>query len=168
MCSLAWHVRLKLYHSEGESQNISDKDPPVNPTSSVIGLQTDNIIHTTNTNATEDTKFLDSIQTKFVKQEFSHALHEPVTSLRIKEEQVTRNLPEMTVIPNAMEYRDIKAKLDHGELAGSKFEMDSEFEADDKDLQDSLSPGGHVNLEDTRQSSSAYPSLHDKEDDFLC
>uniref|UniRef100_A0A6J0TDN8 Lysine-specific demethylase RSBN1L isoform X1 n=1 Tax=Pogona vitticeps TaxID=103695 RepID=A0A6J0TDN8_9SAUR len=168
VCSLAWHVRLKLYHSEGENQTIGDKDPPTNPASSVIGLQIDNIIHTANTNATEDTKFVDSMQTKLVKQDFSDTLHEPVTSLQIKQEQITINLPQKTVIPNAMEYRDIKAKLDHGQLAGSKFEMDSEFEADDKDLQDSLCPGGYVNLEDTRQSSSAYPSLHGKEDDFLC
>ncbi|XP_062990275.1 lysine-specific demethylase RSBN1L [Elgaria multicarinata webbii] len=169
VCSLAWHVRLKLYHSEGENQSIYEKAPPTDPTSTVVGLQTDNVIHTANINASEDTKFLGSLQTKYVKQEFSCTQHEPAASLQIKEESVTVNLPEKTIVSNAMECQNVKAKLDHGQLTGSKFETDSEFEPDDKDLQDSLCPGRHVNLEDTRQSSSAYPSLHGKqEDDFLC
>ncbi|XP_033019399.1 lysine-specific demethylase RSBN1L isoform X2 [Lacerta agilis] len=168
VCSLAWHVRLKLYHSEGENQNIYEAGLPTDPTSSAIGLQTDSVIHAASINASEDTKFSGILQTKYVKQEFS-CTHEPAVSFQNKEEPIIVNLPEKTVAPNVMECQNVKAKLDHGQLTGSTFETASEFEPEDKDLQGSLGLGGHVNLEDTRQSSSAYSSLHGKqEDDFLC
>ncbi|XP_025029004.1 round spermatid basic protein 1-like protein [Python bivittatus] len=169
VCSLAWHVRLKLYHSEGENQTIYEKDPQTDPTSSVTGLQTDSIIRPVDINASEDTKFLSSLQTKYVKQEVSHTQHESAFSLQNKEEPVTVNLPEKMVASSAVECQKVKARLDHVQLTGSRLETDSEIELGDKYLQDSLCPRGHVNLEDTRQSSSAYPSLHGKqEDDFLC
>ncbi|KAM6437592.1 lysine-specific demethylase RSBN1L isoform 1-T1 [Liasis olivaceus] len=169
VCSLAWHVRLKLYHSEGENQTIYEKDPQTDPTSSVTGLQTDSVIRPVDINASEDTKFLSSLQTKYVKQEVSHTQHESALSLQDKEEPVTVNLPEKMVASSAVECQKVKARLDHVQLTGSRLETDSEIELGDKYLQDSLCPGGHVNLEDTRQSSSAYPSLHDKQDDdFLC
>ncbi|XP_066489899.1 lysine-specific demethylase RSBN1L [Tiliqua scincoides] len=169
VCSLAWHVRLKLYHSEGEKQSIHEKSPPTEPTSLVIGLQADNVMQSANKNASEDTKFSGSLQTKHMKQEFSRMQHEPAASHRIKEESITVNLPEKTVALNAMECQNVKAKLDHVQLTRSKFEPDSELESDDKDSQDRLCPGGQVSLADTRQSSSTYPSLHGKqEDDFLC
>nr|XP_060634299.1 lysine-specific demethylase RSBN1L [Anolis sagrei ordinatus] len=169
VCSLAWHVRLKLYHSEGENQTVYDKDPPTDPTTSLVGLHTDDVIHTANRNASEDTKFLGSIQTKYIKQEFSCMQHEPSVSLKSKEEPATVNPHEKTTATNAVDCWDVKAKLDHGQLSGSRFELDSEFEQDERDLEDNLCRGSHVNLEDTRQSSSAHPSLHVKqEDDFLC
>nr|XP_034983316.1 lysine-specific demethylase RSBN1L isoform X2 [Zootoca vivipara] len=167
VCSLAWHVRLKLYHSEGENQSIYEAGLPTDPTSSAIGLQTDSVIHAASINASEDTKFSGILQTKYVKQEFS-CTHEPAASFQNKEEPIIVNLPEKTVAPNVMECQNVKAKLDHGQLTGSTFETVSEYEPEDKDLQDSLGLGGHVNLEDTRQSSSAYSSLHGKQDDFLC
>lgn len=169
VCSLAWHVRLKLYHAEGENQSIHEKRPPTEPTSLVMGLQADNVIQSANRNASEDTKFSGSLQTKLTKQEFSRMQHEPAASHRIKEEPITVHLPEKTIALTAMECQNVKAKLDHVQLTGSKFEPDSEFETDDKDSQGRLCPGGHVSLEDTRQSSSTYPSLHGKQkDDFLC
>ncbi|XP_053112411.1 lysine-specific demethylase RSBN1L isoform X3 [Hemicordylus capensis] len=169
VCSLAWHVRLKLYHSEGENQSIHEKGPPTEPASVVLGLQADNVIHSAYKNSSEDTKFLGSLQTKCIKQEFSRTQHEPTASHRSKEEPFTVNLPEKTMAPNPMECQNVKVQLDHVQLTGCKFETDSEFEPDDKDSQDSLCLGSLVNLEDTRQSGSAYPSLHGKqEDDFLC
>lgn len=169
VCSLAWHVRLKLYHSEEENQSIHEKGPPTEPTSLVIGLQADNIMQSANKNASEDTKFSGSLQTKHVKQDFSRTQHEPAASHRIKEEPVTVNVPQKTVAPNPMECPNVKAKLDHVQLTRSKYEPDSEFKPDDKDSQDRLCPEGQVSLEDTRQSSSIYLNLHGKqEDDFLC
>uniref|UniRef100_A0A8D0CBF2 Round spermatid basic protein 1 like n=1 Tax=Salvator merianae TaxID=96440 RepID=A0A8D0CBF2_SALMN len=69
VCSLAWHVRLKLYHSEGENQSICEKGAPTDPESSLIGLQTDNVIRTENMKPSEDTKFSGSLQTKYIKQD---------------------------------------------------------------------------------------------------
>ncbi|XP_067420632.1 lysine-specific demethylase RSBN1L isoform X2 [Emydura macquarii macquarii] len=172
VCSLAWHIRLKLYHSEGEvSQNTSiyEAGTSADPMSSVIGLQTDNIICTISKNTSEDTKFSDALQTKYVQQEFTQIKHEPIASHRNKEKSMNVDLPEKTVAPNDMECQNVKGKLDNVELTGFKFEVDSKFEPGNKDLQDKLCSGSHINLYDTRQQGSTYPNLHgQREDDFLC
>ncbi|XP_039373777.1 lysine-specific demethylase RSBN1L isoform X3 [Mauremys reevesii] len=172
VCSLAWHIRLKLYHSEGEvSQNAStcEAGTSADPMSSVIGLQTDNIICTISKNTSEDTKFSDTLQTKYVQQEFTQIKHELIASHRIKEESMNVNLPEKTLAPNDMECQNIKGKFDNIELTGFKCEVDSKFEPGNNDLQDKLCSGSHISLYDTRQQGSTYPNLHgQREDDFLC
>ncbi|XP_038258878.1 lysine-specific demethylase RSBN1L isoform X4 [Dermochelys coriacea] len=171
VCSLAWHIRLKLYHSEGEvSQNAStyEAGTSADPMSSVIGLQTDNVICTISKNTSEDTKFSDTLQTKYVQQEFTQIKHELIASHRIKEESMNVNLPEKTMAPNDMECQNVKGKLDNVELTGFKCEVDSKFEPGN-DLQDKLCSGSHISLYDTRQQGSTYPNLHgQREDDFLC
>ncbi|XP_050792800.1 lysine-specific demethylase RSBN1L isoform X2 [Gopherus flavomarginatus] len=171
VCSLAWHIRLKLYHSEREvSQNAStcEAGTSADPMSSVIGLQTDNIC-TISKNTSEDTKFSDTLQTKYVQQEFTQIKHELIASHRIKEESMNVNLPEKTLAPNDMECQNIKGKFDNIELTGFKCEVDSKFELGNNDLQDKLCSGSHINLDDTRQQSSTHPNLHgQREDDFLC
>ncbi|XP_019399517.1 PREDICTED: round spermatid basic protein 1-like protein [Crocodylus porosus] len=172
VCSLAWHIRLKLYHSEGDcSQNSSthEADAPADPMSSVTGLQTGSRICTIGRNTSEDTKFSDALQTKYIQQEFTQIKHELVSSHRIKEESMNVDLPEKTVAPNDMERQNVKTKLDHVELTEFKFEADSKFQSGNKDLQDKLCPGSHLSLDDTRQHGSTYPNLHgQREDDFLC
>lgn len=164
VCSLAWHVRLKLYHSEGEHKTIHEKGPPTEPTSLMLGVQSDCATHTENKNSSEETKFLGNLHSKYVKQEFSCTHPEPAASHWIKEEPIKANLPEKTMAPNTTEYQNVNAKLGHVQS-----ETDSEFEPDDKDLQDSLCPEDPVHPEDTRQSSPAYSSPHSKrEEDFLC
>ncbi|KAL8219261.1 UNVERIFIED_CONTAM: Round spermatid basic protein 1-like protein [Gekko kuhli] len=164
VCSLAWHVRLKLYHSEGEHKTIYEKGPPTEPTSSMLGLQIDSVIHAENKNSSEETKFLGSLHSKYVKQEFSCTHPEPAASHWIKEEPMKVNVSEKTMALSATEHQNVNAKLGHVQS-----ETDSEFEPDDKDLQDSLCPEDCMNLEDTRQSSPAFSSLHGKrEEDFLC
>ncbi|XP_034621784.1 lysine-specific demethylase RSBN1L isoform X1 [Trachemys scripta elegans] len=172
VCSLAWHIRLKLYHSEGDvSQNAStyEAGTSADPMSSVIGLQTDNIICTISKNTSEDTKFSDTLQTKYVQQEFTQIKHELIASHRIKEESMNVNLPEKTLAPNDMECQNVKGKFDNVELTGFKCEVDSKFEPGNNDLQDKLCSGSHISLYDTRQQGSTYPNLHGhREDDFLC
>ncbi|XP_037745150.1 lysine-specific demethylase RSBN1L isoform X5 [Chelonia mydas] len=171
VCSLAWHIRLKLYHSEGEvSQNAStyEAGTSADPMSSVIGLQTDNVICTISKNTSEDTKFSDTLQTKYVQQEFTQIKHELIASHRIKEESMNVNLSEKTMAPNDMECQNVKGKLDNVELTGFKCKVDSKFEPGN-DLQDKLCSGSHISLYDTRQQGSTYPNLHgQREDDFLC
>ncbi|XP_051493729.1 lysine-specific demethylase RSBN1L isoform X2 [Apus apus] len=172
VCSLAWHIRLKLYHSEEElSQNTStvEAETSADPKSSVIGLQTDSRICTTSKNTSEDTKFSDALQTKYLQQEFMSIKHEPIASHRIKEEPMNVDLAVKTAAPNDTGGQNVQTKLDHVELTGFKLEMDSKFEPGNKDLQGKLCPGGHVHPDDTRQHSSSYPKLHgQREDDFLC
>ncbi|KAM6137401.1 lysine-specific demethylase RSBN1L [Pterocles gutturalis] len=172
VCSLAWHIRLKLYHSEEEpSQNTStvEAGTSADPKSSVIGLQSDNRICTISKNTSEDTKFSDALQTKYLQQEFMPIKHEPIASHRIKEEPMNVDLSEKTVAPNDVGGQNVQTRLDHVELTAFKLEMDSKFEPGSKDLQGKLCPGGHVHPDDTRQRSSSYPKLHgQREDDFLC
>ncbi|XP_075782793.1 lysine-specific demethylase RSBN1L isoform X2 [Pelodiscus sinensis] len=171
VCSLAWHVRLKLYHSEGEvSQNASTYEAGISadPMSSVIGLQTDKIICTISKNTSEDTTFSDTLQTKYVKQEFTQIKHELTASRRIKEESMNVDLPEKTMAPNDTERQNVKGKLDNVELTAFKYEVDSKFEPGN-DLQNKLCSGSHISLYDTRQQGSTYPNQHgQREDDFLC
>ncbi|KAF1663636.1 Round spermatid basic protein 1-like protein, partial [Aptenodytes patagonicus] len=172
VCSLAWHIRLKLYHSEEElSQNTStvEAGTSTDPKSSVIGLQTDSRICTMSKNTSEDTKFSDALQTKYLQQEFMPIKHEPIASHRIKEEPMNVDLAEKTVAPNDIGGQNVQTRLDHIELTAFKLEMDSKFEPGNKDLQGKLCPGGHIHPDDTRQHSSSYPKLHgQREDDFLC
>ncbi|XP_068257750.1 lysine-specific demethylase RSBN1L isoform X4 [Nyctibius grandis] len=172
VCSLAWHIRLKLYHSEEElPQNTStvEAGTSADPKSSVIGLQTDSRICTISKNTSEDTKFSDALQTKYLQQEFMPMKHEPIASHRIKEEPMNVDLAEKTVTPNDIGGQNVQTRLDHVDLTGLKLEMDSKFEPGNKDLQGKLCPGGHIHPDDTRQQSSSYPKLHgQREDDFLC
>ncbi|XP_059672437.1 lysine-specific demethylase RSBN1L [Gavia stellata] len=172
VCSLAWHIRLKLYHSEEElSQNTStvEAGTSADPKSSVIGLQTDSRICTISKNTSEDTKFSDTLQTKYLQQEFMPVKHEPIASHRMKEEPMNVDLAEKTVAPNDVGGQNVQTRLDHVELTAFKLEMDSKFEPGNKDLQGKLCPGGHIHPDDTRQHSSSYPKLHgQREDDFLC
>ncbi|XP_030147417.4 lysine-specific demethylase RSBN1L isoform X2 [Taeniopygia guttata] len=171
VCSLAWHIRLKLYHSEEElSQNTNtvEAGTSADPKSSVVGLQTDRIC-TVSKDTAEDTKFPDALQTKYLQQEFLPIKHEPLASLRVKEEPMNVDLVEKTVTPNDVGGQNVQARLGHAELTSLKLEMDSKFETCNKDLQGKLCSGGHVHPDDTRQPSSSYPKLHgQREDDFLC
>ncbi|KAM6292143.1 lysine-specific demethylase RSBN1L isoform 2-T2 [Porphyrio hochstetteri] len=172
VCSLAWHIRLKLYHSEEElSQNTSTVEvgTSADTKSSVVGLQTDSRVCTTSKNTSEGTKFSDALQAKYLQQEFMPIKHEPVTSHRIKEEPMNVGLAEKTVAPNDVRGQNVQTRLDHVELTAFKLEMDSKYEPGNKDLQGKLCPGGQVHPDDTRQHSSSYPKLHgQREDDFLC
>ncbi|XP_010209328.1 PREDICTED: round spermatid basic protein 1-like protein [Tinamus guttatus] len=171
VCSLAWHIRLKLYHSEEElSQNTStlEAGTSADPKSSVIGLQTDSRICTSK-NTSGDTKFSDALQTKYLQQELTSIKHEPIASHRIKEESMNVDLAGKTVAPNDTEGQNVQTRLDHTELTPFKFEADSKLEPGNKDIKDKLCPGSHIHPDDTRQHSSSYPNLHgQREDDFLC
>ncbi|KAM3833656.1 lysine-specific demethylase RSBN1L isoform 2-T2 [Vipera latastei] len=171
VCSLAWHVRLKPYHSEAaENQTACETDPPTDPTSSVPGLPTGSAIHPTDIQASEETKFSSSLQTNYVKQEVPCGPHEPALSFQNPEEPHSVDFPEKMTASRAAECQKAKSRLDHAHLAGWRLETDSNPEPGHKYTPDSMCPGGgRVNQEDTRQRSSTYPSLHGKpEDDFLC
>ncbi|XP_055566705.1 lysine-specific demethylase RSBN1L isoform X1 [Falco cherrug] len=172
VCSLAWHIRLKLYHSEEElSQNAStvEAETSADTKSSVVGLQTDSRICTMSKNTSEDTKFSDALQTKYLQQEFMPIKHEPIASHRIKEEPMNVDLAEKTVAPKDVGGQNVQTRLDHVELTAFKLEVDSKCEPGSKDLQGKLCSGGHVHPDDARQHSASYPKLHgQREDDFLC
>ncbi|XP_038596840.1 lysine-specific demethylase RSBN1L [Tachyglossus aculeatus] len=168
VCSLAWHIRLKLYHSEGDtSQNAATREASTSPdpTSSVLGLHSDHTICTLSETAS-DSHFSDTLHTEY---EFQPIKHEPIASLKIKEEPMNVNILEKTVTPNNTDYQKGRGKSDHVEFTEFKFGGDLKFETGNKDLQEKLGPGRHISLDDTRQHSSSHPSLDRKgDDDILC
>ncbi|PNJ58316.1 RSBN1L isoform 2 [Pongo abelii] len=165
VCSLAWHIRLKLYHSEEDtSQNTATHETGTSSdsTSSVLGLHTDMICAVSK--ASLDSVFSDKLHSKYELQQIKH---EPIASVRIKEEPVNVNIPEKTRALNNMDGKNVKAKLDHVQFTEFKIDMDSKFENSNKDLKEELCPG-NLSLVDTRQHSSAHSNQDKKDDDILC
>ncbi|XP_020042853.1 lysine-specific demethylase RSBN1L isoform X1 [Castor canadensis] len=139
VCSLAWHVRLKLYHSdEDTSQNIATHEigTSPDPTSSVLGPHTDNMISAVSKTPL-DSVFSDKLHSKYDLQRIKH---EPIASVRVKEEPVNVNIPEKTAAPNIMDVKNIKAKLDHVQFTEFKIDMESKFENSNKELKEELCP----------------------------
>ncbi|XP_014444838.1 round spermatid basic protein 1-like protein [Tupaia chinensis] len=167
VCSLAWHVRLKLYHSEEDaSQNTAIHEAGRSPdsTSSALGHHTEKMICAVSKDSL-DSVLSDKLHSKYELQQIKH---EPITSVRIKEEPVNVNVPEKTRAPNNMDGKNIKAKLDRVQFTEFKIDMDSKFENSKTDLKEELCPGSLLNVVDTRQHGSAHSNQDRKDDDILC
>ncbi|XP_064431443.1 lysine-specific demethylase RSBN1L isoform X2 [Mirounga angustirostris] len=167
VCSLAWHVRLKLYHSEEETaQNTATHETGTSPdsTTSVLGPHTDHVICAVSKTSL-DSNFSDKLHSK---SELQLIKHEPIAAVRIKEEPVNVYIPEKTRAPNNTDGKNVKAKLDHVQFTEFKIDMDSKFENSNKDLKEELCPGSLISLVDTRQHSSAPSNQDRKDDDILC
>uniref|UniRef100_G3UKN3 Round spermatid basic protein 1 like n=1 Tax=Loxodonta africana TaxID=9785 RepID=G3UKN3_LOXAF len=163
VCSLAWHVRLKLYHSEDDtSQNTADHETSTSSdaTSSVLGPHTDNVICAVSKTSL-DSVFSDKLHSKY---ELQRIKHEPIASVRIKEEPVNVSISEKTRASNNMDSKNIKGKLDHVHFT----DVDSKFENSNKDLKEELCAGSRISLVDTRQHSSTHLNQDRKDDDILC
>ncbi|XP_053409866.1 lysine-specific demethylase RSBN1L isoform X1 [Nycticebus coucang] len=164
VCSLAWHVRLKLYHLEADtSQSTHETGTSSDFASSVLGLHTDTTICAVRKSSL-DSVFSDKLHSKYELQQIKH---EPTTSLRIKEEPVNVNIPEKTRAPNNMDGKNVRTKLDHVQFAEFKINTDSKFE-NNKDLREELHSGSLISLVDSRQRSSAHSNQDRKDDDILC
>ncbi|XP_069852439.1 lysine-specific demethylase RSBN1L isoform X1 [Dipodomys merriami] len=164
VCSLAWHVRLKLYHSEEDtSQNAVTHETGISPdpTSSVLGTHTDNMICAVSKTSL-DSVLSDKVHSKY---DLQHLKHEPVASVRIKEEAVNVTISEKTRALNNMDGKNVKAKLDHVQFTEFKINVDSKFE-NSKELKEELCPRSLTSLADTRQHSSIH-SNQDRKDDIL-
>nr|KAF6419319.1 round spermatid basic protein 1 like [Rousettus aegyptiacus] len=166
VCSLAWHVRLKLYHSEEDTaQNTAPHETGTSPDSisSVLGPHTDMICAVSKTSL--ESVFSDKFQSKYEVQQIKH---EPIASIRISEEPVNVYVPEKTIAPNNMDGKNVKTKLDHVQFTEFEINVDSKFENSNKDLKEELCPGSLKSLVDTRQHSSAHSNQDRKDDDILC
>ncbi|XP_077011192.1 lysine-specific demethylase RSBN1L [Tamandua tetradactyla] len=167
VCSLAWHIRLKLYHSEEDtSQNAATHGTGTlpDPTASVLGPHTDSTICTVSKTSL-DSAFSDILHSKYELQQIKH---EPVPSVRIKEETVNVNISEKTRVPNSTDGKNIKAKLDHVQFTEFKIDVNSKFGNTNKDLKEEFCSGSHMSPADTRQHSSAHSNQDRKDDDILC
>ncbi|KAM6201273.1 lysine-specific demethylase RSBN1L [Rhynchocyon petersi] len=162
VCSLAWHVRLKLYHSEDEnSQNLATQETN---TSSVLEPHTDSLMCTVSKTST-DSVFLDKLHPKYELQKMKQ---EPIASIRIKEEPMNVNVSEKTRTCNNVDGKNVKTKLDHVQFTEFKAEVDSKSENTNKDLKENLCAGSQISIIDTRQHSSKHSNQDRKDDDILC
>ncbi|EHA97309.1 Round spermatid basic protein 1-like protein, partial [Heterocephalus glaber] len=167
VCSLAWHVRLRLYHSEEDvSQSTATHETGTSPDStSVVPLpHTDSVICAVRKTSL-DSVSSDKLHSKY---ELEQIKHEPNASIRIKEEPVNINISEKTRAPTNMDGKNIRAKLDHVQFTEFKIDMDSNFGNSNKELKEELSPGSLISLVDTRQHSSAHSNQDRNDDDILC
>ncbi|XP_004676957.1 PREDICTED: round spermatid basic protein 1-like protein [Condylura cristata] len=166
VCSLAWHVRLKLYHSEDDSaQNIASHETGTLPdsASSVLGPHTDNMTCAVSKTSL-DSIFSDKLHPKY---ELQQNKHEPIASVRIKEEAMNIHITEKTRAPNNMDGKNVKAKLDHVQFTEFKIDADSKFENNNKGLKEESCPGNLLSLVDKRHSS-AHSNQDRKDDDIVC
>nr|XP_051705685.1 lysine-specific demethylase RSBN1L [Oryctolagus cuniculus] len=167
VCSLAWHVRLKLYHSEEDtSQNTATHETGTSPdcSSSVPGPHPDST-RCAGSKTSVDSGFSDKLHSKY---ELQQTKHEPIASVRIKEEPGNVNISEKTRASNNMDGKNVKGKLDHVQFTEFKIDVDSKFENSSKESKEELCPGSLINLIDTRQPSSAHSNQDGKDDDILC
>ncbi|CAO2617120.1 Lysine-specific demethylase RSBN1L [Lemmus lemmus] len=165
VCSLAWHVRLKLYHAEEDTCHSAvthETCMSSGPKSSVLEPHTD-IICAVN-QASSDSVFSDKLHSQY---EFQQIKHEPIAPTRTKEDPLRVNTAEKTRTPNSTEGKTVKTKLDHVQFSGFQIDVHSKFEDSNKDLKEELCPGSLINVVDTRQHSSVH-SDQDKNDDNLC
>lgn len=125
VCSLAWHVRLKLYHAEDtcHSTVTHEQGMPSGPASSVLGPHTENP-------ASSDSVLSDKLQSKSESQQITH---EPVVPLPIKREPATVTVPEKTRAPNNTEGRSGRAKGEHVQFSEFQLDVDSKSESTNRD-----------------------------------
>ncbi|XP_054997058.1 lysine-specific demethylase RSBN1L [Sorex araneus] len=167
VCSLAWHVRLKLYHSDEDTvQNTTTHVTGTlsDSTSSVLGPCIDNMASAVSKSSL-DLVLSDKLHSTHELQQIKH---EPMSSVRIKEEPMNVCISEKTRAQNNMDSKNVKAKLDHVQFTEFEMDMDSKFENSNKDLKEELCPGSHISLVDTRQHNSAHSNQDRKDDDILC
>ncbi|XP_060052328.1 lysine-specific demethylase RSBN1L isoform X2 [Erinaceus europaeus] len=164
VCSLAWHVRLKLYHSEEDiAENTATYETgTVSDSTSVLEPHTDNTVCAVS--KTLEPIFSDKLQSK---HELHQMKHEPIASVQIKEEPMNVYISEKIRTPNNVDGKNVKAKLDHVQFTEFKIDMDSKFE-NNKNLKEELCPGSLINVVDTRQHSSAHSNQDRKDDNVLC
>uniref|UniRef100_A0A8C5P1F3 Round spermatid basic protein 1-like n=1 Tax=Jaculus jaculus TaxID=51337 RepID=A0A8C5P1F3_JACJA len=166
VCSLAWHVRLKLYHAEEDTSHSTDTHDTgtlPGPTSSVLGPYTGNV------NCAVRKTSLDSVLSDKLhsKCELQQIKHESTASVRIKEEPGNVTISEKTKASNNIDGKNVKAKLDHVQFTDFTTDTDSKFENNKKEFKEDLCTGNLINLVDTRQHGSIH-SNQDKSDDILC
>ncbi|XP_004591405.2 lysine-specific demethylase RSBN1L [Ochotona princeps] len=168
VCSLAWHVRLKLYHSEEghSSGDTASQDPGAapDPASSALGPASANTARAGNKTS------LDSVfsHRSHSKYELQQIKQEPVGAVRSKEEPVTVHVSEKTRAPNNMDGQSMKGKLDHVQFTELQLGVDSKFASSNKELKEELCPGRLTSGTDPKPPHSAHSNQDGKDGDILC
>lgn len=167
VCSLAWHVRLKLYHAEEDTCHSAVTHEPSmssGPKSSLLEPRTDNILCAVN-QTSSDSGFSDKLHSKYESQQIKH---EPIAPTGTKEDPLRANIAVKTGAPNSAEGKTVKTQLGHVQFSGFQIDVDSKFEDSNKDLKKELCSGSLINVVDTRQHSSVHSNQDKNDEDNLC
>ncbi|KAM4748204.1 lysine-specific demethylase RSBN1L [Rhinophrynus dorsalis] len=163
VCSLAWHIRLKMYHPEQRtSQNSSglEETDSARETKPDLGRE-DNTLCASNTYVSH-VQFSNILQFRDTEQKTPQIKYEPMSPLQIGEGFCNKNLPTISTAP--AECHTFKVKTDHAKDTQIKAEMEPKLNLVSKDL------GGNKRLltpEDTRQCISTNPVVP-TEEESLC
>ncbi|KAM4675262.1 lysine-specific demethylase RSBN1L [Discoglossus pictus] len=164
VCSLAWHIRLKMYHPDlaaaQDSSRLEEADS-TNESKPDIGRE-EKIFCASSTN-TSRALFSDIGQFKDTEQKPKQIKPEPRSPLQINEGFDSINLPTISTAP--AECQTFKVKKDHAENTHIKTEIDSRLELGNKDSKDTRSP---INREDTRPRTTTNPFVRTEEEKLLC
>ncbi|KAJ1161724.1 hypothetical protein NDU88_002205 [Pleurodeles waltl] len=169
VCSLAWHIRLNMYHPKTESspKTSSTEELGVSADQGCLNAvdETDRkicSINNTSSSSLSDIHLMNDVQN------LQQIKLEPISSLQHGEQFMNVKLPEPAVVTNDIGCQDIEQNPDHAEDLKIKIEMNSKLDLSNKDLRYDQSPKSHRTPEDTRQQRLTNPSLHAQPDDLLC
>ncbi|KAE8616393.1 hypothetical protein XENTR_v10008792 [Xenopus tropicalis] len=139
VCSLAWHIRLKMYYPESAATQNSD-----NLEETESGKETKADIERRDKTLYSSSTYTCNVQFKDPKQKPPQIKHEQTYPLQTSEECGNINLP--TISPAPTECHTFETKTDYTTDTPVKNEMESTLELINQDFADR-----HVTPKDTRQ-----------------
>ncbi|XP_068132319.1 lysine-specific demethylase RSBN1L [Hyperolius riggenbachi] len=118
VCSLAWHIRLKVYHTEVEQKSSNMEEARVKPD---IGKEE----HTFNAVSTQTShvQFSDIRQFKDLEQKSHQVKREPVSPQQTSHTFGSINLPSMSIAPN--EFQTCTMKTEHAKESQNRPESET-------------------------------------------
>ncbi|KAG8439972.1 hypothetical protein GDO86_005949 [Hymenochirus boettgeri] len=151
VCSLAWHIRLKMYHPECTITHNSDKLEEIDSTSEIKPDTEENKLYASHT-------CISNVQFKDLKQKTQEIKHKFLSPLQTGEELGNINLPK---IPSAsIDCPNFKVRNDCVNAIPMKSEVASTSKIINRDLGKNKP---HTTAEDPRQILSTYPVTRTEE-----
>ncbi|XP_063304229.1 lysine-specific demethylase RSBN1L isoform X2 [Pelobates fuscus] len=160
VCSLAWHIRLKMYHTEiNDAQKSNNFEEPELEKKIKPDPGREDKLFCAPSTYTSHVQFADVGPLRDPAQKPQQIKHEPVSPSRIGVGHGNRNLPSISTPP--AECQTIKTKTVNAKDSPIKTEIESTLDLVNKDLHDLTR---HVMPEDTRQPHSpAIPTVETEE-----
>ncbi|OCT89172.1 lysine-specific demethylase RSBN1L [Xenopus laevis] len=154
VCSLAWHIRLNMYHQESAAAQNSD-----NLVETESGRESKADIEKEDKTLYASSTYTCNVQFKDPKQKTPQIKHEPTYPRQTSEECGNINLP--TISPAPTECHTFEAKTDCATDTPVKREMESTLEMINQDFADR-----HLTPEDTRQHILTNPVIRTEEENM--
>ncbi|XP_075064828.1 lysine-specific demethylase RSBN1L [Mixophyes fleayi] len=152
VCSLAWHIRLKMYHPEVKQNNSNLEETVLGKIKQDIGKE-DNTFSAASTHMSR-VQFSDIWQLKDLPQKTQQVKREPRSPHQISDVFDNINLPTISIAPT--ECQTYKVKTDHAKDSQGTTGSESRLAIINKDLRESR--------EDTRQPIPTNPIVRTEEE----